>query len=104
MAVAYVQEFAIVDGDTSTENYDAVVAAMGLEKAPDGLVAHTAGFDHEKGVFRIFDVWESRQAGEQWMEAVLNPVLEQAMSGASDPASFTPPTADYWYELHHSIS
>ena len=104
MAVAYVQEFAIVDGDTSTENYDAVVAAMGLEEAPDGLVAHTAGFDHEKGVFRIFDVWESRQAGEQWMEAVLNPVLEQAMSGASDPASFIPPTADYWYELHHSIS
>jgi hypothetical protein len=54
-------------------------------------------------VFRIFDVWESRQAGDQWMEAVLNPVLEQAMAGATDPASFTPPSADYWYELHHAI-
>ena len=68
MAVAYVQEFAIVDGDTSTANYDTVVAELGLENAPDGLVVHSAGFDHEKGVFRIFDVWESRQAGEQWME------------------------------------
>ena len=104
MAVAYVQEFAIVDGDTSTENYDAVVAALGLEDAPDGLVVHTAGFDHDKGVFRIFDVWESREAGQRWIEAELNPVLERAMAGASDPESFTPPTADYWYELHDSVS
>jgi hypothetical protein len=80
MAVAYVQEFAIVDGDTSTANYDTLVAELGLENAPDGLVVHSAGFDREKGVFRIFDVWESRQAGEQWMENVLNPVLERVMS------------------------
>ena len=104
MAVAYVQEFAIVAGDTSTANYDTVVAELGLENAPDGLVVHSAGFDHEKGVFRIFDVWESRQAGEQWMETVLNPVLERVMSEASDPASLTPPAADYWYELHDSVS
>ena len=104
MAVAYVQEFTIVDGDTSTANYDTVVAKLGLENAPDGLVVHSAGFDHEKGVFRIFDVWESRQAGEQWMETVLNPVLERVMSQASEPDSLTPPTADYWYELHDSVS
>jgi hypothetical protein len=104
MAVAYVQEFAIVDGDTSTTNYDAVVAELGLQEAPDGLVVHTAGFDHEKGVFRILDVWESRQAADRWMEAVLNPVLERVMAGATDPASFTPPSADYWYDLHDSVS
>ena len=104
MAVAYVQEFAIVEGDTSTANYDTVVAQLGLDDAPDGLVVHSAGFDHEKGVFRIFDVWESRQAGEQWMETVLNPVLERVMAQASDPGSLTPPTADYWYDLHDSVS
>jgi len=104
MAVAYVQEFAIVDGDTSTANYDAVVAQLGLDETPDGLVVHSAGFDHDKGVFRIFDVWESRQAGEQWMETVLNPVLERTMSEVADPSSLTPPTADYWYELHDSVS
>ena len=63
MAVAYVQEFTIVDGDTSTANYDAVFKALNLDQAPDGLIVHTAGFDHDKGVFRIFDVWESRDAG-----------------------------------------
>ena len=106
MAVAFVQEFDVdPSGDRSTTNYDHVLERVDLvANPPDGLVFHTAGFDEDGGVFRIFDVWESRQAGEQWMEAVLNPVLEQAMSGASDPASFTPPTADYWYELHHSIS
>ena len=104
MAVAYVQEFAIVGGDTSTANYDAVVSQLGLETTPAGLVVHSAGFDHEKGVFRIFDVWASREAGEAWMEAVLNPVLERTMAQAADPSSLAPPTADYWYELHDAMS
>jgi hypothetical protein len=104
MAVAYVQEFAIVGGDTTTANYDAVVAQLGLENAPAGLIVHTAGFDHEKGVFRIFDVWESREAGEQWMQAELNPALERVMSGVADPSALEPPSADYWYELHDSVS
>jgi len=75
-----------------------------LDDAPDGLVVHSAGFDHEKGVFRIFDVWESRQVAEQWIGTVLNPVLERVMSGAADPASLTPPSAEYWYDLHDSMS
>ncbi len=104
MAVAYVQEFAIVDGDTSTANYDAVVAALGLDGAPAGCIVHTAGFDNEKGVFRIFDVWESREAGDKWMAEVLNPVLERVMGEVADPSAFTPPAADYWYDLHDSLS
>ena len=75
-----------------------------MEAAPDGLIVHTSGFDNETGVFRIFDVWESREAGERWMEAELNPVLERIMGEVADPSSFTPPTADYWYELHDSVS
>ena len=63
MAAAFVQEFAIVDGDTSTTNYDAVAGELG-RVAPDGLIVHTAGFDHDRGVFRIVDVWESREAGQ----------------------------------------
>ena len=103
MASAYVQEFAIVDGDTAPTNYDAVVAALGMEAAPDGLIVHTSGFDKETGVFRNLDVWESREAGERWMESELNPVLERIMGEVADPSSFTP-TADYWYELHDSVS
>jgi hypothetical protein len=104
MAVAYVQEFAIVGGDTSTANYDAVVAQLGLDTAPAGLTVHTSGFDHEKGVFRIFDVWESREVGEAWIQNVLNPVLERVMGQAADASSFEPPSADYWYDLHDALS
>jgi hypothetical protein len=56
MAIAYVQEFQIKNGDTSTTNYDAVAAALNLQDAPDGLLIHTAGFDLDAGLFRIFDV------------------------------------------------
>ena len=105
MAVAYVQEFAIVDGDTSTANYDSVVKELGLQDgAIAGLVAHTAGFDHEKGVFRIFDVWESREAGQKWMDATLNPILEKMMANAPDPSALRPPQADYWYDLHDTMT
>lgn len=104
MAIAYVQEFAIVDGDLSTENYDRVVTELGLQEAPDGLTVHTAGFDHEKGVFRIFDVWESREAGQRFLDETLNPVLETYMAEVADSQELRPPSADYWYELHDTMS
>jgi len=103
MAVAYVQEFAIKDGDTSTTNYDAVNDALDLSNAPQGLIAHTAGFDHDHGVFRIFDVWESREAGQQFIDAKLMPIIER-MSSERSAEDFAPPTAEYWYELHDTMS
>ena len=106
MAVAYVQEFQIRDGDTSTTNYDAVVAALDLKQAPDGLLIHTAGFDHTSGVFRIFDVWESREQGDRFMNEQLNPIIERMMGEAqsSGDDSFTPPERESWYELHDSMT
>jgi hypothetical protein len=104
MAVAMIQEFAIVDGDLSTKNYDAVVAALGLDRAPDGLVVHTAGFDEVDGVFRIFDVWETREQGERFVTETLNPVLERLMAEAADPSDFTPPAVDTWYALHDTMT
>ena len=106
MAIAYLQEFVILDGDTSTTNYDAVVAALNLQDAPDGLLIHTAGFDHDAGVFRIFDVWETREQGEQFINERLNPIIEpMAAEAANDPDStFAPPTRETWYELHDSMT
>ena len=83
MAVAYLQEFKIVDGDTSTTNYDGVVEKMNLTSAPDGLIVHTAGFDHDAGVFRI---------------------LDEIMAAHPDPESLTPPDRETWYELHDTMS
>jgi hypothetical protein len=100
MAIAYLQEFQIRDGDTSTTNYDAVVEALNLTDAPDGLLIHTAGFDND--VFRIFDVWESREQGERFLGEQLGPILERlGAEAAARGDDFAPPDRETWYELHH---
>ena len=106
MAIAYVQEFTIKGGDTSTTNYDAVNAALDLKSAPDGLLIHTAGFDHEAGVFRILDVWETRAQGEKFINERLNPIIEpMAAAAAQNPdADFAPPSRETWYDLHDSMT
>ena len=98
MAIVFIQEFAIRDGDMSTANYDAVVEALNLQGAPDGLIVHTAGFDLDAGVFRILDIWESRAQGQRFMDEQLNPVIEPMMAAGND--DFAPPTRETWYELH----
>jgi hypothetical protein len=106
VAIAYVQEFEIQDGDTSTTNYDAIVAALNLQDAPDGLLIHTAGFDHDAGVFRIFDVWETREQGERFINDRLNPIMEPMAAAAAQSAdnNFAPPNREAWYVLHDSMT
>ena len=106
MAIAYVQEFPIKDGDMSTTNYDAVNAALDLRAAPDGLLIHTAGFDLDAGVFRIFDVWETREQADRFINDRLNPIIEPMIAmAAQDPdANFEPPSREAWYELHDAIN
>ena len=98
MAVAFVQEFAIVDGDTSTANYDAVNAKIGADHVP-GLISHSAGFDHDAGVFRIYDVWENGEAAKDFYDNRLGPLLQEMM--ANDPNA-TPPQREVSYELHNA--
>ena len=62
---------------------------------PEGpLIAHTAGFDHDRGVFRIFDVWESRDAGQRFLDEQVMPIIER-MAAEKGSEEFAPPTADY---------
>jgi hypothetical protein len=37
------------------------------------------------------------------MKEALNPILERMMAAAPDPSVLTPPTAEYWYDLHDAI-
>jgi hypothetical protein len=106
MPVAFVQEFTIRDGDTSTANYDAVAAELNLQEPPDGGLIHTAGFDLDAGVFRIFDVWETREQGERFIADRLTPILERMAADAQSrgDTSFTPPDREAWYELHDTMS
>jgi hypothetical protein len=106
MAIAYLQEFPIQHGDTSTTNYDKVVAALDMREAPDGLLIHTAGFDHDAGVFRILDVWETREQGQKFIDERLNPITEPMAAAAqqSGDTSFAPPSRETWYELHDTMT
>jgi hypothetical protein len=106
VAIAYLQEFEIQGGDTSTSNYDAVAAALDLHEAPDGLHIHTAGYDHDAGVFRIFDVWDTREQGEKFITEKLNPILERMATEAAGKGdeTFIPPARETWYDLHDSMA
>lgn len=93
MAVALVQEFRIQDGDRSTTNYDAINERLKNEM-PDGAVIHTAGFDGD--VFRIFEVWESREQCERFWEERVMPLVQE-LAGDQAP----PPDRQAIYDLHN---
>jgi hypothetical protein len=101
MAVAYIQEFPITN--RSTENYDFVADKIG-DGPFDGLIAHSAGFDDDAGVFRILDVWETQEQAERFLEEHIQPLMEEGPGAFPNPDNFTPPTRDGFYELHHAVS
>ena len=87
MAIAMVQEFATVPGDTSTENYDAVKERLNIDaNRPAGLIFHAAGFTGT-GVFRIFDVWESEQDWERFNDERLMPAVAPVIESGGAPPS-----------------
>lgn len=100
MAVAYIQEFPIVDRETT--NYDFVAEKIGAGPF-EGLIVHTAGFDDEAGVFRILDVWETREHAERFLDEHVQPLVDQGPSAFADPDAFAPPSRDGFYELHHVV-
>ena len=76
MAFAFIQEFPSATEETGTANYDAIHNAI-MQKAsnPAGLIIHTAGFTGEG--FRIFEVWESREDFERFVEQTLMPLVSE---------------------------
>ncbi len=59
---------------------------------------HTAGFDEQAGVFRIFTVWESQEAWEAFFRDRLMPVVGPMMEqGARAPETRV-------YPLHEFVS
>ena len=101
MPVAYIQEFPIQD--RSTTNYDFVADKIG-DGPFDGLIAHTAGWDEEAGVFRILDIWETREQADRFLAEHVTPLIEQGPDAFPNPENFTMPTRDGFYELHHVVS
>ena len=80
------------------ETYDAVNKAMAIESnPPEGLIFHTAG--QANGVFRIFDVWESREAFERFERERLGPAIGKVMQDQGQEMG-SPPQREF-YELHN---
>ena len=99
MAVAFIQEFPIVSGETT--NYDAIDAELDARNnPPDGLILHTAGFDHDAGVFRVFDVWSDAASAGRFYEGQVAPLVAKVF--ANDPEA-APPSREASYELHNTI-
>ncbi len=101
MAVVYIQEFPIEN--RSTENYDFVAEKIG-DGPFEGLIAHSAGFDDEAGVFRIIDIWESRDQAQRFLDEHVQPLIDRGPDTFPRPDDFTQPTRDAFYELHHVVS
>ena len=61
---------AVLQGATP-EQYDQVTREGGIypENLPDGLIAHYAS--HNDDGIRIFDVWESREQFDQFMQQLM---------------------------------
>jgi hypothetical protein len=98
MAVAMMQEFLI--GDRSTANYDFMKEKLAGEQI-EGLLAHTAGFDDENGVWRMLDVWESREHADRFMERMVHMVTPESLP-RPDTAIMQPIRQSY-YELHDFV-
>jgi len=99
MAFAVIQEFPTEGDDRTTSNYDRVQEALGTrDNPPAGGLVHSAGFDEQAGVFRIFDIWESREAWEAFLNDRLMPVVAPMMEqGGRAPDTRV-------YELHTFMS
>jgi hypothetical protein len=101
MPVVFIQEFAIDGDDRSTTNYDAVNERLNADADPPaGLIVHTAGFDEDAGVFRILDVWETKEASDRFMRERLGPLIEELLAERPDAP---PPSREGSYELHHTV-
>jgi hypothetical protein len=92
MAVGVLNEF-----PGTVEMYDQVNAKLDPESnPPDGLILHTAGAI--EGGMRVFDVWESAEAFERFVEDRLDPAIRE-VAGENAPQ----PTKREVYELHDLV-
>lgn len=83
----------------TAEMYDAVNEKLGGDGTlTDGQIVHTMGL-LEGGGFRVFDVWETREAFEKFAEEQLGPAVE-AVTQDQRPPGMPERTI---YELHNFV-
>ena len=58
--------------------------------------------DNDAGAFRIFDVWESQEQAEKFMDGQLMPVVADLMANVAD-GDVEPPHRQSFYDQHDVI-
>lgn len=92
MPIAVVQDWIAEETDRSTSNYDAIHERL-MDSGPiEGFLLHTAGFTGRG--FRIFEVWETREQYDRFVEQRLMPIVRDISPSDSRPPELTV------YELH----
>ena len=97
MAFVFIREFPVQGNDRSTRNYDAINERLVHTKAPDGLILHYAGFDEDAGVFRIVNIWDTREQGKAYDENQVMPAVRDVVGEDMGQR----PLREAVYELHH---
>ena len=72
-------EFTKQTYDDVTEKLFGHASPMREDESPEGMILHSAG-PSEQGYY-VFDVWESREAFERFMEQKLGPAMGEVMGG-----------------------
>jgi hypothetical protein len=65
--------------DDVTEKMFGHASPMLASEAPEGLIVHSAG-QGDQGYY-VYDIWESREAFERFMEERLAPAFAEVMGG-----------------------
>jgi hypothetical protein len=95
MAVGILNRFP--EGAGANE-YDAVQGKLGTkENPPAGLILHSAG--ELEGQFQVFDIWESREQYDQFVEERLRPAMKEAMG--EEVYNQMPPAQNLEAKIHN---
>jgi hypothetical protein len=87
MAVAIVQDWVEEETDRSTTNYDAIHERIMQGGPIEGFLVHTAGFTGRG--FRIFEVWETREHFDRFVEERFMPILKEVATADSRQPELT---------------
>jgi hypothetical protein len=76
------------------EMYDQVTekmfghSPMRPEESPEGLIVHSAG--QSKGGWYVYDIWESEEAFQRFMDEKLDPAVREVMGNQQPPPEAAP--------------
>jgi hypothetical protein len=85
--------------DVGPDEYDAVVSSMRFhDEPPEGLIVHTAAVTSD-GRMRVFDVWQSQEAHDRFVEDRLKPAISAVVGEDRDG----PPRAPEVHQLHSLV-